>query len=70
MLILKKLLGTSIAVLGCPILLALVAVLLAVNTALVALVWNKLDLHHVFSAGTLSFKECVGVGVVMMLFGG
>lgn len=70
MLILKRLLGnTSIAGLGCLIALAFVAIVLVLNTALVALVWNGLDLHGVFNAGTLSFHQCIAAAAILMLFG-
>lgn len=43
---------------------------LAVRTAAVALVWNTLDLHSVFGAGSLSFTQCVAVAVGLGLISG
>lgn len=70
MFILKKLLaGSSIAGAGCLIVLVFVAIVLAINSALVALVWNGLDLHSVFGAGTLSLWQCVAAAIVLGIFG-
>ena len=47
------------------------AIGVAIDSALVALVWNGLGLHNVFNAGKLSFWQCVGVGFILtFLFGG
>jgi hypothetical protein len=46
-----------------------IAVALAINTALVALIWNTANLHGAVGAGTLSFWQCVGCGLALMIVG-
>lgn len=46
-----------------------IAFVLAANTAVVALIWNGLNLHGAVGAGTLSFWQCVGAGLALMVVG-
>jgi hypothetical protein len=43
---------------------------LAIDTAIVALVWNTFGLRNVFNAGPFSFWGCVGIGFIITFFFG